>query len=463
MYTIIDIETTGGQPTNDRIIEIAIVKHDGENIVDEFSTLLNPGRSIPYFITKMTGISDEMVADAPHFYQVARQIVEFTEGSVFVAHNVRFDYSFVKKEFYDLGYNFQRRRLCTVRLSRKLIPGLPSYSLGKLCQSVGIPVFDRHRAMGDAKATAILFHRMLTENSEISIQGAIEDEIKAGHIPPALDKKHIDGLPEEAGVYYFHNAEGKVIYVGKSTNIKKRVIQHMQVDLKSNKAMEFKSSIAEITYIVTGSELVALLLESDEIKRMKPLYNSAQRRTVFAYGLFSFIDEKGYINFKVERISDESHPLTQVGSGKGAKETLYALAKGQGLCLKLCDLYKTKSACFDYHVKDCKGACLGEESPEDYNLRAMEIIKRFSFPDNDFVIIGKGRNRDEQSVVLVEKGTYRGFGYIDSSMPADIETLKGCVKFYKDNKDVQQILRGHIRRLGKDKLVLLPKEPEFAF
>ncbi|RZK42719.1 MAG: 3'-5' exonuclease, partial [Hymenobacter sp.] len=166
MYAIIDLETTGGQPANDRITELAIYVHDGQQVVDSYTTLVNPGRSIPPFITQLTGITNDMVAAAPRFHEVARKVVEMTEGCVFVAHNVRFDYSFLKKEFADLGYNYSRKTLCTVRLSRSLIPGQPSYSLGKLCQSIGIPLNGRHRAAGDAEATAILFSRLLRITQE---------------------------------------------------------------------------------------------------------------------------------------------------------------------------------------------------------------------------------------------------------------------------------------------------------
>ena len=407
----------------------------------------------------MTGISDSMVADAPRFHEVARQIVEFTEGSIFVAHNVRFDYTFIKKEFHDLGYNFQRKRLCTVRLSRKLIPGQPSYSLGKLCKNIGIPLTDRHRAMGDAKATALLFEKMLAENQADTLLGMLDAEIKSALVPAGISKEKAAEIPEVCGVYYFYNAAGKVIYVGKSTNIRKRIGQHFAVDHKSNKDIEFKNSIADITWEPTGSELIALLLESDEIKRLKPLHNVAQRRTVYSHGLFNFTDENGYINFRVARLKDDSMPLLQVASALGSKELLYNLAKNNRLCLKLCDLYKTETSCFDYSVHECNGACIGKESPDEYNQRALAIIKRFSFDTESFAIIGKGRTASEKSVVWVERNRYLGFGYFDTDGPTDLESLRDCIHKYTDNRDIQQILRGHLRKPGADKIITLPKEP----
>ncbi|HEY4652443.1 MAG TPA: exonuclease domain-containing protein, partial [Pontibacter sp.] len=304
MYAIIDIETTGGQPAQDKITEIAIFIHDGQKIVDKYSTLINPQRPIPYFISQLTGITDDMVQDAPKFYEVAKEIVEFTEGKIFVAHNVRFDYSFIKKEFADLGYTFQRKTLCTVRLSRALIPGLPSYSLGKLCQSIDIELKQRHRAIGDAEATAILFDKLIKINRPVvdgnmnmaaeNTSQVLKQEIKTSLLPPAISKEQVDALPMVPGVYYFHNEKGEVIYVGKSINIKKRIIQHFNIDYKSRKSLDFKNSIADITYELMGNELVALLYESAEIKRMKPHYNRQQRRSVFNTGIFVYEDEKGY-------------------------------------------------------------------------------------------------------------------------------------------------------------------------
>lgn len=458
LYTIIDIETTGGQPSQDKITEIAMVKHDGTRIIDEYSTLLNPNRPITWYVSKLTGITDEMVAKAPQFYEVARKIVEFTEGCIFVAHNVRFDYSFIKKEFHALGFNFHRKRLCTVRLGRKLIPGQPSYSLGTLCQNLGIEITDRHRALGDAKATAVLFEMMLRRHDEKALIPYLEDEIKASLVPSQIPNNLINRLPEETGVYFFHDADGKIIYIGKSTNIRKRVIQHFAIDLNSKKEMELKNSIADIDYQITGSELVALLLESDLIKKLKPIMNRAQRRSVFPYGLFSSKDENGYITFEVKRISENAQPLTQLGTALAAKSFLQHFTSELGLCQKLNHLYKTQTCCFEYTVHQCKGACIGQEPVEEYNARAKMLINRYAFKHPNFIIVGKGRNTDEQSVVFVENSIYKGFGFIDKTQPADWQTLKDCIQYRMDNKDIQQILRQHLKKLGGDKVVLLPKE-----
>ena len=462
LYAIIDLETTGGQPAQDRITEVAIFIHDGQNIVDKYHTLINPQRPIPYFISNLTGITDEMVRDAPKFHEVAKDIVKFTEGKIFVAHNVRFDYSFIKKEFADLGYNYQRKTLCTVRLSRSLIPGLPSYSLGKLCKSINIPLEMRHRAIGDAEATAKLFDKLIKLN-EKAVSGAedmatesykkIKEESKASLMPPNIKKELVDSLPELPGVYYFYDETGEVIYVGKSINIRKRIIQHFNIDYKSKKSIEFKNRISDITYELMGNELVALLYESDEIKRIKPFYNRQQRRSVFNTGIFVTVDEKGYKRLSYGRIDDERVPLIALSNKFKAKSFLEYKISKFNLCQKLCDLYKTSGACFDYQVHQCKGACIGKESPEDYNARVEQAIESFTYQHSSFVIIGKGREAGERSVVVVENGRYLGFGFVDDSFSAqDLEDFKSVIKRYNDNKDIMQIIRQHLRTKHGDKV-----------
>ncbi|NVO29580.1 exonuclease domain-containing protein [Hymenobacter lapidiphilus] len=497
MYAIIDLETTGGQPAQDRITEIAIYIHDGEKVIDEFSSLINPGRAIPFFITQLTGITDDMVREAPRFHEVARKVVEMTEGCVFVAHNVRFDYSFLKKEFGDLGYNYSRKTLCTVRLSRSLMPGQPSYSLGKLCQNIGIPLNGRHRAAGDAAATAILFGRLLDISQEQETppaahglspadalavvdanapsgrkpaaattvtatkapsprkMKAVQEAIKTALLPPNITPQHVAALPHEAGVYYFHNEAGEVIYVGKSINIYKRIQQHFAVDYKSRKSIEFKNSISEITWELTGSELVALLYESHEIKRLKPLYNRQQRRSVFPAGIFLRTDDNGYKRLYYGRADDhaESHPLIALGNQFKAKGFLFHKVAKFNLCQKLCDLYKTPGACFDYQVDRCQGACLGLEPAEEYNKRVEAAVESFTYEHGSFVVIGAGRRPDEKTLVVVENGRYLGFGYVDETFSARrFEDFRDAITRYNDNKDVQQIIRQYLRTEHKDKV-----------
>jgi DNA polymerase III subunit epsilon len=468
LYAIIDLETTGGQPLQDKITEIAIFIHDGEKIVDQYNTLINPQRPIPFFITQLTGITDEMVQEAPKFYEVAKDIVQLTEGKIFVAHNVRFDYSFLKKEFADLGYTYQRKTLCTVRLSRTLLPGLASYSLGKLCKSINIDLKMRHRAIGDAEATAELFDRLLKLNQK-PINGVefqqeasekrIKSEVKTSLLPPQLKQETLLALPDAAGVYYFHDEKGEVIYVGKSISIRKRVASHFNIDLKSKKSLEFKNRVADISYTLTGSELVALLYESEEIKRLKPHFNRQQRRSIFTAGIYVYLDQNGYKRLTYNKISQGQYPIVVLSNHFKAKNFLFHKVAKYNLCQKLCDLYKTNGACFDYQVQQCLGACLGLESPESYNARVDQAIESLSYDHDTFVVIGDGREPGEKSVVGVQNGRYLGFGFFDESFSAKgFQDFKDVLKPYLDNKDVQQIIRGYLRIRHKDQVIVFESD-----
>ncbi len=299
MYAIVDIETTGGSARLEKITEIAIYLHDGNTVTGEFITLINPERNIPYFITNLTGITNEMVEDAPKFYEVARKIVELTEGRTFVAHNARFDYTFLREEFKSLGFNFRRSLLDTVALSRKLLPGHKSYSLGNLCKDLEITINGRHRAGGDAFATVKLFEILMEKDREINHCGQrLMKNTKLSKLNPNLDLNKLEKIPEEPGVYYFYNEKHDLIYIGKSKNLQQRISTHLSNNT-TNKAMEMRDSISDIDWEETGSELIALLKESAEIKINKPVYNRAQRRSRFQWGIYMFTDTKRIYQFQV--------------------------------------------------------------------------------------------------------------------------------------------------------------------
>lgn len=436
-YAIIDIETTGLSPAKEKITEIAIIIHDGEKVVEEFSTLINPEIKIPYRITQMTGINNKMVEEAPKFYEVAKQIVELTDNKIIIGHNVRFDYGFIRSEFKSLGYEYKRQTLDTIKLARKLIPGQPSYGLGKLCKALNIENKSRHRALGDADATTKLFELLLSieeHPEQLNLKGVQSD----------LSKSLVDGLPKKAGVYYFYDKRDELIYVGKSVNIHDRVLSHLNNNLHK-KAIEMKSAIANVKYEVTGSELIALLLESDEIKKNQPLYNRAQRRTFFNYGLYSFYDDENYLNLKVIRIVDELSPIYTYSSQQEGKEHLERLCEEYELCQKYSGLYDNSGPCFYYHIHKCKGACCGEEEAETYNARVNMALNNYHFEKQNFFVLDNGRNPNENSIVKVENGKYLGFGFCEKDIMNPTE-LHDCIKYYKDNKEVRQIIRSFIKR-----------------
>lgn len=432
MYAIVDIETTGGYAENHRITEVAIYHHDGMQITDSFHTLINPERNIPYYITGLTGITSEMVLNAPSFREVSEDILKRLDGKIFVAHNAHFDYAFLKKEFEQVGIHWQSKKLCTVRLSRKIIPGLRSYSLGSLSESLGIEILNRHRAGGDAAATVKIFDQLLRRDRDSYIVKTLKRNSGEAVLPPNLPKEEFDRLPSSPGVYYFHNARGNVIYVGKAINIKKRISGHFTGDAREWSRSKIRNEIHHISYELTGNELVALILESQEIRRLWPKYNQAQKFRGEEWGIFDYEDRNGYLRFSVNIITRGSRPLIRFNSKGNAWNFLWSKVHIFNLCPKLSGLQLAKGLCFEYQTGECHGACMGVECVKKYNDRVEQAIKSFKEEGETVAIIGKGRNIEEQSLVLVEKGSYVGFGFFDKQNSfSDRENSRSWVSLQK--------------------------------
>jgi len=375
-------------------------------------------------------------------YEIAREIVEFTEDKILVAHNASFDYKFIKSEFKSLGFDFIRNNLCTLQLSRKLIPGHRSYSLGKLCTDLGIKIENRHRAAGDALATVELLKILLKQSNQEDAKDIIAASAKPNlkNLHPQLDPGFLDRLPEETGVYYFLNDHHQVIYIGKSKNIRQRILSHLSNN-GSKRSIELKESIAQIEYELTGSELVALLVESSEIKKHSPHYNRAQKRKVMQYGLYSFRDKDGYLNLKIDKTSGRLNetPHTCFTTKAEATSVVSKLAERYWLCQKLCGLYVTEGACFHYEIRQCNGACVGKEPVAAYNNRTNKALSNFYYDNKNFLIIDKGRNSSERSVIQVEQGKYIGFGYLDvEESYVHLDSFLNCVKIFCDLEYISQ-------------------------
>jgi DNA polymerase-3 subunit epsilon len=458
-YAIIDVETTGGMARYERITEIAIVLHDGEKVIDTFSTLLNPERSIPWNITQLTGISDDMVARAPKFFEVAKQIVELTEDAIFVAHNVSFDYAFVREEFARLGYTFSRRQLCTVRLSRTVFPGLPSYSLSNLKRHFGIYAEKSHRALDDTLATVQIFERILAaQEGKGSIKSLVNHGLKESKLPATITLERLHALPEACGVYYLHDAAGEVIYVGKSLNIQKRIFEHFS-DLTA-KGEKLRQGVVDISYEVTGSELVALLLESAEIKRLLPRINRAQRMRTFSACIFTYIDQNGYrclaVNKRTVKNKSKMELVAEYPKVESARAQLEMLARQYELCFRLSNLDTSDKACFHYGIKKCHGACIGEEAPETYNERVTQMMvaldKRLS---GNYFLLEQGRTEQEHAVVGVQDGRFVGFGYVDAETGgnATAEDLLESLNIPYEDPDVPRIIHGYLESKKKPRVV----------
>ena len=451
MYAVIDIETTGGQYNQEGITEIAIYKFDGAEVVDQFISLVNPEIPIQPFVVKLTGINNAMLRSAPKFYEVAKRIIEITDNCVLVAHNAQFDYRILKTEFKRLGYDFNKNTLCTVELAKKLIPDLPSYSLGKLVRSLGIPIADRHRASGDAMATVRLFKLILSKDLEKDIvKSLVKSEVKQGVSPKLLDI--VESLPTKTGIYYIHKENGDLIYIGKSKNIKHRINQHFTNT--SKKSLKIQNEVFAVTYEETGSELIALLKESEEIKVNKPIYNRAQRKNIFLWALYAEKNAEGYLTLKVDKADGRKKEITAFTTLQEGRNFLFKVAEEYQLCQKLLHLYESKKDCFQYKLKQCYGACIGEESPENYNARVLQFLEQYRFENENMVIIDKGRHVSERSAILVENGIYKGYCFYDLNYQINnIQILKNIIIPMQSNRDTLNIIKGYIRKEKGIKIV----------
>jgi len=392
-----------------------------------------------------------MLRNAPKFYEVAKRIVEITEDCIIVAHNAEFDYRILKTEFRRLGFEFKRKTLCTVELSQQLIPDMESYSLGKLTRALGIPVSDRHRANGDAMATVKLFKMLLSKDSDKRI---IRDAVKVEKKSKLASnlKNIIEELPSDTGVYYIHDENGNIIYIGKSNNIRKRITQHFTH--KNSKSKKIQVLVAAVTYEKTGSELIALLKESEEIKTNKPILNRALKRNKFSQGLYSFVDDNGYINLRIGQLKKDEKPITTFTNRKSGISFMNRMVETYELCPKLCGLEKSETSCFNYGIENCDGACINEEASETYNIRANAVIEKNSYDNKDMILIDRGRDIDERSVVLIEDGTFKGIGFFDLNHQINNrEILSSLITPMENNRDTQHIIQSYMRKNRRLKVI----------
>ncbi|WP_069659075.1 exonuclease domain-containing protein [Arcticibacter eurypsychrophilus] len=445
MYAIVDIETTGGHASSNGITDIAILIHDGSSITKRFHSLVNPGTSIPYFIQSLTGINDEMVKDAPSFNEIAGEVFSLISSTVFVAHNVNFDYSFLKHHLAASGYELNCKKLCTIRLGRRIFPGLPSYSLGKLCHSLNIPNTDRHRASGDAEATAVLFSMLLKNDLNGHVEQFINKKTSEQQLPPHLQKSDIDQLPKHPGVYYFHDNRGKVIYVGKAINIKKRVCSHFTGNNAGKQRQEFLKNVCFISHRTCGTELMAFILEAVEIKRLWPANNRSMKRFEAAYGLYTYEDQKGYLRLVIDKKRKNSSPLHSFNTISEGYSLLHNLIKKFELCPRLCFVQKTGKVC-EIHSSDtgCHGACCGKEDAGFYNIRVNHAVSDLKTILPSFLLIGKGRTDEEKSIIMMEQGNLHGMGYVSNKMDfSNLATIKPYLELYPSNDYIRNIIMNH--------------------
>ncbi len=444
IFAVVDVETTGGSlKQGSRITEVAVVIHNGTSVEETFSSLINPEIPIPEFISKLTGITDEMVADAPKFSEVATHILKLTEGKIFVAHNAAFDYGHFLHEFERCGLTFSSYRICTCILSRKIFPGFGSYSLNILAQNLGIPFNGHHRALNDALATGHVLAKL--------VHKAGLETIQLYRTPPEIDYTlpvHlIEKLPEAPGVYYFSDHQHNLLYIGKSKNIKKRVASHFKKN--NTKARKIKSMIHDISYMETGCELLACLWELNEIKRYQPFFNRAGKKEK-QFGIFKGVRKDGLPFLKTdstENISEQ--PLLTFASNAAAKTTVEQITKDFQLCSCINGLETYRQSCLFSQIGYCNGVLQGRESHEKYWVRFNQAISKFTLKTNNAGLFYK-TNFESSGVYIVRYEEKIGFGFAHQQLTCfhDIESRLTYLdshdelhsifnSFYKRHKNAQ--------------------------
>ncbi|HXS38078.1 MAG TPA: exonuclease domain-containing protein [Flavipsychrobacter sp.] len=444
LYAIVDIETTGSYALGNGITEIAIVIHDGVKVLNFYETLVNPQRPIPIFIQSLTGITDEMVINAPVFEEVASQVFELLQDKVFVAHNVNFDYSFVKHHLQQTGHILDSRKLCTVRLSRKILPGLTGYSLSKLCRQLDINLANHHRAGGDALATAQLFQLLLEKDENNVIAAMLKGRNKEQYLPPHLPVEQINNLPASPGVYYFYNAKGKTIYVGKAVNIFKRVKNHFSNNKPNKQKQDFLREIFSVSYKECATELMAHILESAEIRRLWPVYNRSQRGYLPRFGLFIYEDQQGFKRFAIEKNKYYYKPLYTFNSIAEGHHWLRQLITEFDLCPRLCNLAKVADCSDNNESNTTPGECNVHNNILNYNQQVDKAVEWMQKSLPTFALVDKGIYDNEQSCILIKSGNFYGMGYInDGQQLNDIEILEKQLERLQDNDYIRNLIYKH--------------------
>ena len=441
MFAIVDIETTGGYAGGNGITEIAIILFDGNNIEGQYHTLINPEVPIPRYITALTGITNTMVSGAPTFGEVADKIYNLLQGKVFVAHNVNFDYSFVKHHLQLHGFELNTKKLCTVRLSRKVFPGYVKYSLGSICRELNIAIADRHRALGDAAATAELFGQILRADSDGHVKAMLKGKSKEQYLPPNLPAEQVEQLPYSPGVYYFHDPKGKIIYVGKARNLQQRVKSHFSNNDKTRRKQDFLRIICRVSHQVCGSEIMALILESAEIKRLWPEHNRSQKRFEHTYGLYSFEDQNGYLRLGIEKKKKHLQPLYTFSVLQQGYTLLKRLVKEFMLDEGLCYISKTPGTI--------------SEEPAVYNQRVLHAVTTLQQQLPTFALLGTGTFETQQGCLLIERGRFYGMGYLPESYTvSNISDLKSSLTQYADNEYIRGLVDQYAEKNPHLKVVL---------
>ncbi len=432
MFAIVDIETTGGHASSNGITEIAIVLHNGKEIEGKYTSLVNPNVPIPVYVQSLTGITNSMVATAPQFSALAPYIFNLLKGRIFVAHNVNFDYSFVKHHLQEAGFDLTTQKLCTIRTARKLFPGYRKYGLESICRELDIAISHRHRAEGDALATTKLLELLIAKDTKGEITGMLKGRNAEQYLPPNLNEEIIANLPTTPGVYYFHDKKGKVIYVGKAKNIKQRVTSHFSNNKTTKQKQDFLKNIYTVTHKVCGTELMAAILESIEIRRLWPAFNHSQKKFEQVFALYAYEDARGYWRLVIEKKKKHLQPIHSFGSFLEGRQLLKSLIDRFSLCAKFCFL-DTSAGPTLVEIRS--------ELPITYNKRVNAAIAYLESQLPSFVIREDDEVGDEQSCILVEKGKFTGMGKVPKETEfLTTESVKPHMEMLPENTFIRNLV-----------------------
>ncbi|MEE2919095.1 MAG: exonuclease domain-containing protein [Bacteroidota bacterium] len=417
-FAIVDIETTGGSNKSRGITEIGIVVTNGTQVLDRWSSLINPFEPIPHRITALTGISDDMVEDAPGFEEVADEVATLLSDCVFVAHNVGFDYAFIRGHFNALGYSWQRPKLCTVRLSRKAFPGLPRYGLGALCDARGISHVDRHRAMGDAEATTELFHQIFdAPRGQTAIAEALKRGTREHWMPQHVKASEFDALPDEPGVYWFLDRQGKPLYIGMSIKLQQRVRSHFSGTTASRKRQTLLRDMHSLKHELSGSEWMAAVMEDVRIRAHWPPLNRAQKQPKSYRTVVHYVDRQGRSRLAIRTQASSRDALRTFHSEATARAWLHAQARDHQLNPEWLGLGAWTES-----------APVTADAHEIHFNKALESWRNLA----SGWFVEAGRTPDERGLIAVREGHVRGFGFVEA------EDVDGKL----DSHEAQGALRG---------------------
>lgn len=430
----VDVETTGIGYRTSRIIEFAAIRVENGSVTNVFKTLINPGVPIPYHISSIAGISDEDVYDAPYFNEVAEQISSILNGAIFIAHNVRFDYSFIKRQLELCNISYSPRMLCSVRLSRALYPNEKGHGLEAIIKRFGIKTVARHRAYEDAEAVMKFLAIAYAEHGYDNFNEAISKQLKHRSAPPNVKVGAFDNIPNTTGVYTFKDESGNPIYIGKSVSLRKRIMSHFAQDTAIDKEMKLSLHTHHISFTETANELEALLLESQMVKEMLPLYNRQLRRTKKMYVLLSEETAGGYRSVAMDYVDAEAiKPCESIfgvyASRMKARRGLELIQKTYDLCPKLLGLEKTSRACFNSQLGKCGGACYGNETFENYNKRfeiAFQRNRLMTWPYTQPIVVSHINNNKSSKNLVLDNWSVIG----------EIKSEEGCETVFRPWKTV---------------------------